>query len=49
MALDYHIQDGGEWSIEPDVDLERKWYGRGIKQARNIYQSIATYVNPLGL
>lgn len=49
MGLDYHLQDGGEWAIEPEVERERKWYGRGIKQARNIFQNNTTYSNPLGI
>lgn len=49
MGLDYHLQDGGEWAIEPESERERKWYGRGIRQARNIYQQTTTYSNPLGI
>ena len=48
MAIDYHLQDGGEWAIEPEAERERKWYQRGIKQARNIYQQNSTYTPPLG-
>ena len=49
MAIDYHLQDGGEWSIDSDLDLQSKWYGRGIRQARNIYQQTTTYTSPLGI
>jgi len=48
-GLDFHLQDGGEWGLEPDVERERKWYGRGIKDGRTIYRQDVTYVNPLGL
>jgi len=48
-ALDFHLQDGGEWSIEPEPERERKWYGRGIKNARNIYRNNSTYIPPLGV
>jgi hypothetical protein len=49
MAMDYHLQDGGEWAIEEESSRERKWYGRGIKMARNIYQNNSTYTPPLGV
>jgi len=49
LALDYHLQDGGEWSIEPEVERERKYYDRGIKMARNVFQQNTTYTNPLGI
>jgi hypothetical protein len=49
MGLDYHLQDGGEWALEPEPERERKWYGRGIKDARNLFQQIAPYGNPLGI
>jgi hypothetical protein len=49
MALDYHLQDGGEWAIEPEVERERKWYGRGVKNATNTFQNTTTYTNPLGI
>lgn len=48
MGLDYHLQDGGEWAIEPEIERERKWYTRGIRQARNIFQQNTTYSNTLG-
>ena len=48
-GLDFHLQDGGEWGLEPDVERERKWYGRGIKDGRAIYKQDVTYVNPLGI
>jgi hypothetical protein len=49
MGLDYHLQDGGEWALEPEPERERKWYGRGIKDARNIFQQTTTYTSPLGI
>jgi hypothetical protein len=49
MGLDYHLQDGNEWAIEPEAERERKWYGRGIKDARNIFQQTTTYTSPLGV
>ncbi len=48
MGLDFHLQDGGEWAIEPEAERERKWYGRGIRNAKNILQHNTTYVDPLG-
>jgi hypothetical protein len=49
MGLDYHLQDGGEWAIEAEPERERKWYGRGIQNARNTFQNTTTYSNPLGI
>jgi hypothetical protein len=49
MGLDYHLQDGGEWALEIEPERERKWYGRGIKDARNIFQQTTTYTSPLGI
>ena len=49
MGLYYHLQDGGEWAIEPETERERKWYIRGIPMARNILQNNTAYGNPLGL
>ena len=49
MAIDYHLQDGNEWSIEPEAERERKWYGRGINMARNINQQNTDYVGQLGI
>ena len=49
MGLDYHLQDGGEWAIEAEPERERKWYGRGIQNARNTFQNNTTYSNPLGI
>ena len=49
MALDYHLQDGGEWAIEAEPERERKWYSRGIQNARNTFQNTTTYSNPLGI
>lgn len=49
MAVEYHLQDGGQWAIEPDGDRERKWYGRGVPMAREIYRQNTTYQNPLGI
>jgi hypothetical protein len=49
MAIDYHLQDGGEWAIEAEPERERKWYGRGIKDARNTFQNTTTYTNPQGI
>ena len=48
MGTDYHLQDGGEWAIEPEQERERKWYLRGLKMARGILQNESTYVGPLG-
>lgn len=48
MGLDFHLQDAGEWAIEPEAERERKWYGRGIRNAKNILQHNTTYVDPLG-
>lgn len=48
LGLDYHLQDGGEWAIEPESERERKWYMRGIQNARNIMQNTTTYVGMLG-
>lgn len=47
MGIEYHLQEGGEWALEPIADRERKWYGRGIQQARNIFQQTTEYINPL--
>jgi hypothetical protein len=49
MGLDYHLQDGGEWAIEPESERERKWYTRGIPMARNILSNNTTYKGPLGI
>lgn len=49
MGLDYHLQDGGEWAIEPDVERERKWYMRGMRMARDIRHSIEGVSGPLGI
>jgi hypothetical protein len=49
MGLDYHLQDGGEWAIEPDQERERKWYVRGIRMGRTIHQSMTAYHGPLGI
>ena len=49
MGLDYHLQDGGEWAIEAEPERERKWYSRGIQNARNTFQNTTTYSNPLGI
>jgi len=48
-GIDYHLQESGEYAVEEQVERERKWYIRGIKQARTIYQQETTYVNPLGI
>ena len=48
MAVDYHLQDGGEWAIEPSIEREKKWYERGIRMARGIYQDSLTFTGPLG-
>jgi len=48
-GMDYHLQDGGQWAIEPEPSRERKWYVGGIRQARNILQHNTTYSNPLGI
>ena len=49
MGLDYHLQDGGQWAIEPEAERERKWYSRGLSFARNIFQQGSTYTGPLGV
>jgi hypothetical protein len=49
MAMDYHLQDGGEWAIEAEPERERKWYNRGVQNARNTFQNTTTYSNPLGI
>lgn len=48
-GLDYHLQDGGEWAIEPEDERERKWRDTGIKDGRRIQQIESTYTNPLGV
>ena len=47
-CINYYLQEGGEWAIEPDDDSERKWL-RAIKRAKKVYQNNTTYTNPLGL
>lgn len=47
-CVNYYLQEGGEWSIEPEPDAERKWL-RAIKRAKKINQNNTTYVNPLGI
>ena len=47
MGLDYHLQDGGQWALEPEPERERKWYMRGIPAARTAYQQLTTYTSPL--
>lgn len=47
-GLQFHLQDGGEWSIEPDQATEVRWYVRGIRSARTAYQQMTTYVGPQG-
>lgn len=49
MGIEYHLQDGRQWAIDPDGDWERKWYLRGIPMAREIYRQNTTYRNPLGI
>jgi hypothetical protein len=49
MAMDYHLQDGGEWAIEAEPERERKWYNRGVQNARNTFQNTTPYSNPLGI
>ena len=46
-GLDWHLQDGGVWGLEDDGDREKKWYGRGIRSARNTNQQLTTYISPL--
>ena len=46
-GIDWHLQDGGQWALEDDSDREVKWYGRGIRAARNTYQQLTTYKSPL--
>jgi hypothetical protein len=47
MGLDYHLQDGGQYGLEPEPERERKWYTRGIQSAREVYKQNTTYVSPL--
>jgi len=47
MGLDFHLQDGGQWAMEPEAERERKWYGRGIRSARSVYQQQTRYISPL--
>jgi hypothetical protein len=49
MGLDFHLQDGGQWALEPEAERERKWYGRGIRSARSTFQQLTPYINPLGI
>jgi len=56
IALDYHLQDGGEWAIEPEGSRYLKWYGDpsrrakgGLQMARSIFQNNSTYTGPLGI
>lgn len=48
-ALEYYLQEGNEWGIEPDINLERRWFGRALPRARATYQQNSTYANPLGI
>jgi len=47
MGLDYHLQDGGQFGLEPEPERERKWYNRGVKSAREAYSQLTTYISPL--
>ena len=47
MGLDYHLQDGGQFGLEPEPERERKWYSRGIRSAREALAQNTTYVSPL--
>jgi hypothetical protein len=47
MGLDYHLQDGGQFGLEPEPERERKWYGRGIRSARQAFSQQSTYKSPL--
>ncbi len=47
MGLDYHLQDGGQFGLEPEPERERKWYGRGIRSAREALSQQSTYTSPL--
>lgn len=49
MGLDFHLQDGGQWGLEPEVERERKWYSRGISSAREVYSQITPYISPLNI
>jgi hypothetical protein len=49
MGLDYHIQDGGQFGLEPESERERKWYGRGIRSAREVYSQQTPYISPLNI
>lgn len=46
-TVEYFLQEGGEWAIEPDLPLEAKME-RNIRKARSKYQDDSTYVGPLG-
>ena len=48
-AVDFHLQESGEYATEAKDDRERLWYGRGMQQARTVYQQQTTYTNPLGV
>jgi hypothetical protein len=48
-AIDYHLQEGNEWALENEPDRERRWYKRGVQNARNTFQNTTTYSNPLGI
>lgn len=47
-AIDYHLQDGGEWSIEPDQVVESRWYRRGVRDARDIHKQNTTFIGIQG-
>ena len=49
FGTDFHLQDGGQWGLEPDAELERKWYGRGISSAREVYSQLTPYKSPLNI
>ena len=48
-GVDFHLQESGEWAMEPEGDRERRWYGRGIRQARSTFRIKTPYQNPLGI
>lgn len=45
--VEYFLQEGGEWAIEPDLQLEAKME-RNIRKARNKYSTDTTYTGYLG-
>lgn len=48
IVLEYALQEGGEWAIEPDAAMEGRKI-RAVRDARNLNRQNTTYVNPLGI